>query len=555
MKQVLVLLLLLAFSIRVSAQSWAWMKGADGGESEGYYCAVDPSGNVFSAGVNWDYMSFDTDTLIHPGVVSPFVVKYDSLGNELWARTTTGGSANLLGISADAFGNLYMLGAYDSTINISGYILSNSNPQPFQIFIAKYNSSGALIWAKNLGNVIASNIGQGCITTDNSGNIYIATTYYHDPALGAYSFANTDISNTTEDFLVAKLDSSGIVLWAKSFGGPNEDYATSITVTPSNQIYVCGNFYSTSLTFGGTTLLNTGTVLNHLAIFLTKLNSSGIPIWSIATGGNSPYNYAFGVASNPAEDVYMTGWFSIDTLTFGSYHLTTPPYVTHGYLVKYDSSGSALWVKDMRGENMKSWTVAVDPCDNTWIGGSMDTGTNDTIDGHILLAPPGSYDPMFLAGWSSAGTYLQAISLSSGGEDNNTLAIDKCGNIFVEGDYEHEHPFIVGTHSLIPSNNFEHNFIAKYNPNIDCTGSCNAVLYSPSYQADQVSIYPNPVNTLLTITSAEIISRVTLMNMVGQVITSYQGCAETMKINLAHLLPGMYYNRINGYDIRRFVKQ
>ncbi|MEK6616209.1 MAG: T9SS type A sorting domain-containing protein, partial [Bacteroidota bacterium] len=76
-----------------------------------------------------------------------------------------------------------------------------------------------------------------------------------------------------------KYDPSGNVLWAKSAGGTSYDEANSVTADASGNIIAAGFFKSPTITFGSTTLTNTG---NSPDMFIVKLSSStGINEWTI----------------------------------------------------------------------------------------------------------------------------------------------------------------------------------------------------------------------------------------------------------------------------------
>ena len=76
---------------------------------------------------------------------------------------------------------------------------------------------------------------------------------------------------TNYDIFIVKLGSEGNVLWAKGAGSPGIDVGVS-AIDDFGNIYVAGWFrYSTSLTFGATTLLNSDTSGNDQTMFVAKL--------------------------------------------------------------------------------------------------------------------------------------------------------------------------------------------------------------------------------------------------------------------------------------------
>src|SRR5450631_1287899 len=69
-------------------------------------------------------------------------------------------------------------------------------------------------------------------------------------------------------------------LWAKSAGGTDYDYATSVTTAPGGDVYVTG-YFSDTITFGSTVLTNTDTLcFCTFDIFIAKYDSSGTVLWA-----------------------------------------------------------------------------------------------------------------------------------------------------------------------------------------------------------------------------------------------------------------------------------
>ena len=104
------LFILIGLSTIVNAQvsDWQWVQSADGSADDYGNCiSTDISGNVFVAGrFNSPTITFGTTTLTNAGGVDIFIVKYDNLGNVLWAKSAGGSSYDEgIGIKVDANGN------------------------------------------------------------------------------------------------------------------------------------------------------------------------------------------------------------------------------------------------------------------------------------------------------------------------------------------------------------------------------------------------------------------------------------------------------------------
>jgi hypothetical protein len=117
----LAMLLLNSLTILAQAPTWAWAKGAGNtGDDSGQSTATDAFGNVYVTGYfSSPSITFGSTTLINTGIASIFIVKYDALGNVLWAKGVgSTGDDRGIGIATDAFGNIYVTGIFGSQTTI-----------------------------------------------------------------------------------------------------------------------------------------------------------------------------------------------------------------------------------------------------------------------------------------------------------------------------------------------------------------------------------------------------------------------------------------------------
>ena len=80
-------------------------------------------------------------------------------------------------------------------------------------FIAKYQPDGSIAWAKTITNTTNGKSGVEDLEVDQSGNMYIAGNFDDVVTLGDGTTTSLTPSGA-ENFLVAKLDNSGNVVWA-----------------------------------------------------------------------------------------------------------------------------------------------------------------------------------------------------------------------------------------------------------------------------------------------------------------------------------------------------
>jgi len=310
--------------------NWLWAKKAGGtNNDEGHGIATDSSGNSYVTGYFYGTASFGSTTLTSSGESDIFVAKLDSSGNWLWAKQAGGTNYDYgFGIAIDSSGNSYVTGYFYSVTASFGSTTLNSSGG-YDIFVAKLDSSGNWLWVKQAGGT-SDDYGLG-IATDSSGNSYVTGYFY-----GTASFGSTTLTSSGDiDIFVAKLDSSGNWLWVKQAGGASTDHGNSITIDSSGNSYVTGYFYSVTASFGTTTLTSNG----ESDIFVAKLDSSGNWLWAKKAGG-AYYDYGYSIATDSSGNCYLSDSFS-GTASFGGINLTSSGgediFVAKAY-IPYDSN-------------------------------------------------------------------------------------------------------------------------------------------------------------------------------------------------------------------------
>lgn len=70
-----------------------------------------------------------------------------------------------------------------------------------------------------------------------------------------------------------------------------------------------------------------------------------------------------------------------------------------------------------------------------------------------------------------------------------------------------------------------------------------------------INIYPNPATTYLTISASARITSIIISNLFGQPVYSNQYNSKTLQVDVAKLPNGIYFVKVNGVDVWKFVKQ
>lgn len=352
-----------------------WAKSAGGGLSdEPRAMAADASGSVYAVGdFSSATMNFSGNILTNSSILSEdmFIVKYDASGNVVWAKNGSGtGSEHAYAVATDASGNVYVAGDFSgSTLSFGSTTLTNIGGSGSDIFVAKFDASGSLVWAYNFGG--GNNDRAFALTADASGNIYMAGSY----SSSTINFGATTLTNggSGADMYVVRLNATGTATWAYSTSGSGWDEAKTLAVDASGNVYVGGTFNSSSLVFGATTLTNASAGSNDM--FLVKFNSTGSVVWASGMGGNGS-DVVSSMALDAAGRIYLAGRYASSMLSLGSYTLTKTGDSTM-FLAEVDAStGAAVWGNTTGGTGSSDAAyVSTDNSGEVYTAGSYNDGS------------------------------------------------------------------------------------------------------------------------------------------------------------------------------------
>lgn len=361
-------------------------------------------------------------------------------------------------VSKDAGGNFYTTGYFSSSAIFSPTTTLSSNGVA-DIFLMKTNSSGQLIWAVKAGG-FGEDRGLS-IETDASGNSYITGFYY-----GTATFSPQTLTSAGgQDIFIAKYNSSGILQWLVSAGGPGCDLSNAIAQDISGNVIITGQFKGTA-TFGTTTISSqinpqTGQPCNN--IFIAKYDSNGNFIW-VKHGASDKDCRGINIATDGTGNIFTTGIFS-DTLTFDQTHNNN---IYNGiYLIKMDSSGQEQWFKRAGGTlHNIAYGITTDMNQDVIITGEASGSLSFFGSPTYLLTSPYNYQ-VFLAKYKGVNGYLSwAISDGSDSEvSSQVVCADNSGNLFITGTFkckfsEYADSLGQGTFNSI---GYQDIFVTKYN--------------------------------------------------------------------------------------------
>lgn len=197
---------------------------------------LDKDGNAFVSGAYYGptVATFGSHSVSHQSSGDAFLAKYDSMGDVMWVKSGSGNGADYgMSTATDKSGNVYLLGVFVSDNLSFGSVSLPGNGQ-YQVFVAKYNATGSLLWAKQYGGTGWDD--PTAIVTDENGSFYITGLFIQTSTFGSYNLAGQ-----VQEVFVVKCDSNGNVLWATSAGGTGSDIGTGLAYNQAeNCLYVTG---------------------------------------------------------------------------------------------------------------------------------------------------------------------------------------------------------------------------------------------------------------------------------------------------------------------------
>jgi hypothetical protein len=529
---------------------WLWAKNAGGTISSDWSnaVAIDASGNVYIAGYfTSPTIIFGTITLTDYAVgdvSNIFLAKYDDNGNVLWAKSAGRAGYDVANsVAVDASGNVYLAGGFTSDTIIFGTTsLVNYNPGNYDIFIAKYNTSGDVIWAKSAGAIEDEKANS--VAVDANGNAYV-TGFFDSPSIAFGTITLTNAGN--DDIFLAKFDANGNVLWAKRAGGTYQDDAISVAVDVSGNAYIAGYFNgycnNDTLIFGQDTLKD----LNNEDVFLAKFDANGNALW-----GKSALGFEAYVTLDTSGNIYLTGRFGDSNTIFGADTLINKG-LYNIYFAKYDANGNALWAKSAGGTTDDgALSVTTNSSGNIYITGYFDS-PSITFGSTILTNADtsGNTPDIFLAKYDDTGNVLWAERTGGLNHDvANSAALDASGNIYLTG-YFGSPTITFGTTTLTNTTNsdvFYDIFLAKSSSFTGIHELRNSFNYF---------VYPNPSTNNITIESPQD-AVIEITNIQGQLVKTFTTTGNKTNIDVSALPSGVYVVEVKtakGVAVSKFIKE
>ena len=507
-------------------------------DNDKLYCGemnLDVWGNIYLSGAYSGDLTFHGLNYFQIGsnianTLDFFIVKLDSTGEYIWSKTFKGNitvaNVNLLSLDdkeiytsvvPDDLGNVYFSSNFRDSVDVDPgvgvvSILANTPNNPYNAFIAKYDSSGNVIWGKKLGQVGSNYV----VTTklDNANNIIMVggfrgnSDFNPDPLLGDNLSSPNDPLNMNT--FILKLNSSGAFIWVKPFYGypysvTSEFYLPSdFCIARDNNIYITG-FLFEFMDFDTGPGINLAKVAyKERAGYVTKLDINGNMVW---------YNL----------------------------HSTYPKYpkpANYNHIEKYGSAVAIDSNYNVFSGGRFGDTVDVDFGPLTMVKNCYIGDVNIYIQKHKQCIP------------SPVTTTVTATTLSSNqtGSKYQWVTCDSAYTPIAGATSQTYTPTGGGNYAVVVTNN-------------NCSDLSPCTLWWPvginNYEENKLSFYPNPVNDIVTITlnNSESNTQITLSDLRGRILQTLNfKQTDKMTINMKNLSQGIYIIHVIAGEWSRKIK-
>ena len=530
------------------AQQLGWLWGVNGSNAD-YDAATsvthDKQGNIYVAGSFKGVQILGNDTLISRGDNDVFLVKYAPDGQVIWARS--GGSVageSVSAIATDSSGNAYLTGHFgihiintntnrDTAFFSEDSIVSNGN---IDIYLAKYDSTGNLIWLNGYGSIYRDDYGL-CLAVDKKNRLIFSGSFSNGgPPPGSIIFGNQTIYANNGYMFLVRINANANVEIVKQYNAES----TCISLDELDNIYIIG-YYGYSASFDNVNIYNVSTGFVSGSSFIVKLDTNFNAQWAKCIGGNNNGTPNGGsitsssIIATKFGSIYIAGSYANCGLVFPN--ITTIPNqgASEIFLAKYDTWGNLQWAKSMGGLSDDGPPfIYLDEQEHCYVTGYVRYQAffdQDTVTCYGV-------NDVFLAQYDKNGKANWAVNMGGTGNEA-AMAIDGSpdGSIYLAGSFSSDY-FNYQSNNIQNSGGSDFFLVKLSKP--------NGINNTPNDQ-QELSIYPNPAKDVVQIKAQQAFDHIRIVDALGRVMLDehfIQQCNET-KLQLEQYNSGCYWLQLS----------
>jgi hypothetical protein len=507
-----------------------------------------------------------------------FQISFFAEGQLTWQKRYDFGSIGT-SIRQTNDGNFIVLSYRNATLDSSA------------VYLVKINGAGDTLWTSGhlaAGNFLCNSIEEisdsgfiitgttningtagfdfFLLRTDSTGNMLWAKTYggngfqysfsvqeTHD---GGFIFGGLSASSGLyNDYYIIKTDAYGDTLWTRTYGGTMNDVLQSVQECPDKGFILLG--YSQSFGAGGDDML------------MVKADSIGNFVWAKVFGGSADEGEYQG---SPLAQTTDNGFVVLTSAkSFGA----TPTGI---YLLKMDSSGNIIWHKLISGNGAyNGFSIVQTPDTGYIITGSITTAGSKTcliktnsvgdtlwtrVFGDVSYQVGYSVQPVadsgyIISGWTNntAGG-LQEIYIIKTDANGNSVCDQSSPGATISNP-----PTIISNvqPSLYSANSFVLNLPTSVVRGCNVTSLCQDDGVTEQMNYYSITIYPNPADKFTVISSDSEVLGIEVFNTLGEraIVQHCPPGQKKINIDLSELNSGFFLVKAetkNGSSIQKILK-
>lgn len=350
----------------------------------------------------------------------------------LWKKHFTGTGQNVpLFMVSDNSGNIYITGNFNGSITHDNLNFTSNGLQ--DMFLAKYSSSGTILWMKRLGGTGTENV-YGLALSPDQKYVYIGFTFN-----GTTDIEGWQLSAENNDVAVAKFTNQGdLDVIFPIASGADHQINGNLSIDANNNVLVLINFTNQADIAGGVERCYANEYSTRQNV-LVKTDEWGNYIWHQMFETTSSYTYIRSV-STYGTDIFLSGQFS-GSISFINQTVYSSNNLRDGIVIKLNENGEAQWVRRIMGDgnNTYIYRQGIDENGDLYIAGYFNGGpiSLDSTESILSLVNPVSIgnNDMLLAKYANDGTLQWVKSAGSTGDDRLYNIVANSTNYAAVGSY------------------------------------------------------------------------------------------------------------------------
>jgi hypothetical protein len=384
-------------------------------------------------------------------------------------------------VATDSAGNVIVAGLFAHTVDF-GAVKGGASHNKLtavgdtDIFIAKYDGTGSLIWVEQIGgeesdpkddlpidpNRAGSFVNRvgiqpnyygeyiNSVAVDTSGNVFLGGAFFHtadfDPGPGKLELTADEKYGLYDAFLV-KLDTNGKLIWADAFGGQFNDVINGVAVDPQGNPVVTG-YFTRRADFDPTSKGDFSLdALGRDDIFVAKYTGAGGKlIWVDQFGGEqtqiSERDAGNGVALDANGNIYVTGTFGDDKVDFDpgpAQYILKGVKRTDMFLLALSPRGKRVFAESVGGKGFEGGVKIAVQGDRIFTAAYF-SGTTDVDPGakvqELTSTGDDRHTDLLISAFNLDGSLVWAKPM--GGEDYETIGgfgVGADGSVYTTGGF------------------------------------------------------------------------------------------------------------------------